>query len=56
MDGVKKLTNGDMFVGMDGTTDESDLVCEGCIMGKQHRTKFPNGMAKRATEPSELVQ
>ena len=55
MDGVKKLTKGDMVVGMDGTTDESDPVCEGCIMGKQHRTKFPKGVAKRATEPFELV-
>ena len=55
MDRVKKLTKDDMVVGMDGTADESDPVCEGCIKGKQHRTKFPKGMANRATEPFELA-
>jgi transposase InsO family protein len=47
---------GEMVQGMDCVMDgESDSVCEGCIMGKQHRTKYPSGVAKRATEPFELV-
>ena len=54
MDSVTKLMKDDMVVGMDNTTDE-DTVCEGCIMGKQHGTKYPKGKAQRATEPFELV-
>ena len=54
MDSVTKLMKDDMVVGMDNTTDK-DTVCEGCIMGKQHRTKYPKGKAQRATEPFELV-
>lgn len=47
---------GKMVQGMDCVKDgESDSVCEGCIMGKQHRGKYPSGVAKRATEPFELV-
>ncbi|CAB4038208.1 Retrovirus-related Pol poly from transposon TNT 1-94 [Paramuricea clavata] len=56
MDNVNKLMKGEMVQGMDCVMDgESDSVCEGCIMGKQHRTKYPSGVAKRATEPFELV-
>ena len=54
MDSVTKLMKDDMVVGMN-TTDEKDTVCEGCIMGKQHRTKYPKGKAQCATEPFELV-
>ena len=54
MDSVIKLMKDDMVVGIDNTTDE-DTVCEGCIMGKQHWTKYPKGQAQRTTEPFELV-
>ena len=53
MDSVTKLMKDDMVVGMDNTTDK-DTVCEGCIMGEQHRTKYPKGKAQRATEPFEF--
>ena len=34
---------------------EIDGVCEGCMLGKQHRQPFPSGKAWRAKEPLELV-
>lgn len=55
MDSVTKLMKKDMVVGMNDTTDEKDAVCEGCVMGKQHRSEYPKGVAQRATEPFELV-
>ena len=57
MDNVNiKLMKGEMVQGMDRVMDgESDSVCEGCIMDKQHRRKYPSGVAKRATEPFEMV-
>ncbi len=56
MHNVNKLMNDDMVKGMDSVNDGGkDSVCEGCVMGKQHRTEYPKGVAKRATEPFELV-
>ncbi len=56
MHNVNKLMNDDMVEGMDSVNDGGkDSVCEGCVMGKQHRTEYPKGVAKRATEPFELV-
>ncbi len=53
MHNVNKLMNDDMVEGMDSVKDGGkDSVCEGCVMGKQHRTKYPKGVA---TEPFELV-
>jgi hypothetical protein len=53
MHNVNKLMNDDMVEGMDSVNDGGkDSVCEGCVMGKQHRTKYPKGVA---TEPFELV-
>lgn len=31
-----------------------DPLCEGCILGKQHRTEFPRNNTKRAQTPGEL--
>ena len=56
MHNVNKLMDGDMVKGMDSVNDGgNDSVCEGCVMGKQHRNEYPKGVAKRATEPFELV-
>ena len=55
MDYVSKLINDKMVTGMDTVHDERNVACEGCIMGKHHRTKYPKGKAKRATKPFELV-
>ena len=56
MHNVNKLMNDDMVKGMDSVNDGGkDSVCEGCVMGKQHRTEYPKRVAKRATEPFELV-
>jgi len=30
-------------------------VCEGCILGKQHRESFPSGKSIRAKAPLEIV-
>ena len=35
--------------------DNSDRVCEACILGKHHRDSFPAGMSRRATQPLVLV-
>ena len=32
-----------------------DSLCEGCILGKQHRESFPSGKSIRAKAPLEIV-
>ena len=35
--------------------EKPDNLCEGCILGKQHREKFPSGKSIRAKTPLEIV-
>jgi len=35
--------------------EKPDSLCEGCILGKQHRENFPSGKSIRAKAPSEIV-
>eukprot|EP00253_Pinus_taeda_P019137 PITA_19137 len=35
--------------------EKPDSLCEGCILGKQHRESFPSGKSIRAKEPLEIV-
>ena len=49
-----KLVNNKLLEGMGNATDQTSVVCEACIMGKQHRP-YPKGSAKRATEPFQLI-
>ena len=35
--------------------EKPDSLCEGCILGKQHRESFPSGKSIRAKAPLELV-
>ena len=37
------------------TIKEINTVCEGCMLGKQHRQPFPSGKTWRAKKPLELV-
>ena len=34
--------------------EKSDIVCEGCILGKQHRETFPTGKSMREKAPLEI--
>ncbi|XP_059075013.1 uncharacterized protein LOC131875027 [Cryptomeria japonica] len=34
--------------------EKSDRICEGCILGKQHRESFPAGKSIRANKPLEI--
>lgn len=36
-------------------TEKPDNLCEGCILGKQHRETFPTGKSIRAKTPLEIV-
>lgn len=35
--------------------EKSSKICEGCIMGKQHRDAFPVGVTVRAQAPLEII-
>eukprot|EP00253_Pinus_taeda_P025630 PITA_25630 len=35
--------------------EKPDSLCEGCILGKQHRESFPSGKSIRAKAPLEIV-
>ena len=35
--------------------EKPDSLCEGCILGKQHRESFPSGKCIRAKAPLEIV-
>ena len=35
--------------------EKLDSLCEGCILGKQHRESFPSRKSKRANAPLEIV-
>lgn len=34
---------------------DSDVVCQGCVLGKNHRESFPQESKWRAKEPLELI-
>lgn len=54
MKGLKLLYNKQMVKGLP-LIGSIDKVCEGCILGKQHRDSFPVGKSWRASKPLELV-
>ena len=35
--------------------EKPDSLCEGCILGKQHRESFPSGKSIRAKTPLEII-
>lgn len=35
--------------------EKPDRICEGCILGKQHRESFPAGKSIRANKPLEII-
>ena len=35
--------------------EKPDSLCEGCILGKQHRESFPSGKSIRENSPLEIV-
>lgn len=52
MSNLEKLCKEEMVEGMTLNTNErSESLCEGCIMGKQHRTPNPKASLTRATRP-----
>ena len=56
MDNVKRLMKDEMVDGMSSKDNcNGDSVCQGCIMGKQHRKEFPKDGGKRASDFLELV-
>ena len=55
MENIMKLVNDKLVEGMDNATDLTSVICEACIMGKQHRCPYPKGSAERATEPFQLI-
>ena len=54
MKGLKLLYNKQMVKGLP-LIASTDKVCQGCILGKQHRNSFPVGKSQRASKPLELV-
>ncbi|KAI5312594.1 hypothetical protein L3X38_041767 [Prunus dulcis] len=51
---MKKMQQMEMVTGLPVLTEMKD-VCEGCVLGKQHREKFDKEEAWRASCPLELV-
>jgi hypothetical protein len=35
--------------------NQPDQLCEGCLVGKQHRESFPKESMSRAKQPLELI-
>ena len=52
---LNKLVRDNLVTGMDYTISNEPLFCKPCIDGKHHRSKFPKGGAKRASQTLELV-
>lgn len=55
VDNIKLMKNQQMVKGLDLKEIGEPQLCQGCIMGKLHRTKFPRIGARRATKALELV-
>jgi transposase InsO family protein len=51
---LKKLADKEMVLGMPHI-DQLERVCDGCLVGKQHRTSFPAVSRFRASTPLELL-
>ena len=55
-DNGKKLFQKQMVNGMEKlNTADNKVICEGCIMGKQHRMPYPRGLPDNASEPMEII-
>ncbi|KAK2985746.1 hypothetical protein RJ640_005446 [Escallonia rubra] len=52
--GLKLLSTKNMVNGLP-SIDQPDQLCEGCLVGKQHRHSFPKESISRAKAPLELV-
>ena len=52
--GLKLLAQKEMVKGLP-PIDQSDQLCEGCLVGKQFRKSFPKESFTRASEPLQLV-
>ena len=53
-EGLKFLHRKEMVKGLP-LIEKPDSLCEGCILGKQHREIFPSGKSIRAKAPLEIV-
>jgi hypothetical protein len=51
---LQKLYKGDMVRGLPAIS-EANMLCDGCIISKQHRVPFPSKLSFRADEALELV-
>eukprot|EP00253_Pinus_taeda_P022387 PITA_22387 len=51
--GLNVLNRKGMVIGLP-LVEKPDSLCEGCILGKQHRESFPSGKSIRAKHPSKL--
>jgi len=54
MRGLKLLHNKQIIISLP-LIDCHEQVCEGCILGKQHRDSFPVGKSWREKKPLELI-
>ena len=52
--GLNLLHKKDMVKGLP-LIEKPENICEGCILGKQHRETFPAGKSVRAKAPLEIV-
>eukprot|EP00253_Pinus_taeda_P031014 PITA_31014 len=52
--GLNLLSRKGMVIGLP-LIEKPDSLCEGCILGKQHRESFPTGKSIRAKVPLEIV-
>lgn len=52
--GLKLLSRKGMVRGLP-LIEKPDNLCEGCILGKQHRESFPSGKSIKAKAPLEIV-
>ncbi|KAF2310093.1 hypothetical protein GH714_006509 [Hevea brasiliensis] len=53
-DSLRKLSRKGMVKGLP-SIDQANKLCDGCLVGKQHRTSFPKQTEFRASRPLELV-
>eukprot|EP00253_Pinus_taeda_P016931 PITA_16931 len=52
--GLNLLSRKEMVKGLP-LIEKPDSLCEGCILGKQHRESFPSGKRIRAKAPLEII-
>eukprot|EP00253_Pinus_taeda_P009530 PITA_09530 len=52
--GLNLLSRKEMVKGLP-LIEKPDSLCEGCILGKQHRESFPSGKSIRAKAPLEII-